>query len=275
MGQIVAGFGASHILFPPSGVEPQAERVFQGLMEIRRRVRELKPDVLVLAGSDHLNTFTLAMQVGLGVGVCDEFTTLGDGGAPATTFPGHRDFAESFTRFAARRDYELVQIEEVRPDHGMAIPKLLIDPKNEIPTVPVYINAIMPVPPSPGRCYRLGGVLREMVETTRPEGERVVVVGLGGLSHWLCLPPQGKVAEAFDRDFMDRMTNGRSDELAKIETEELLEASGNGGLELTAWLFMAGAAPRGAVGETLFYEAIPEWITGMGALALTAPEAAR
>lgn len=269
MGQIVAGFGASHVLFPPSGVEEKAERVFAGLLEIRRRVRELKPDVLVLAGSDHLNTFSLAMQVTLGVGVADEYTTLGDGGAPVATFAGQRDFAESFTRFAARRDYELVQIEEVRPDHGMAIPKLIIDPHNEIPTVPVYINAIMPVPASPGRCYRLGAVLKELVETERPAGERVVVVGLGGLSHWLCLPPQGRVAEDFDRDFMAKMIAGRSEELAKIETAELLEASGNGGLELTAWLFMAGAMPRTARGEALFYEVMPEWITGMGALALT------
>jgi len=269
MGHIVAGFGASHVLFPPDGVEAKAERIFSGLMEIRRRVRDLKPDVLVLAGSDHLNTFNLAMQVTLGVGIADEYTTLGDSGAPANTFQGHRDFGESFARFAARRDYELVQIEEVRPDHGMAIPKLIIDPHNEIPTVPVYINAVMPVPPSPGRCYRLGGVLKEMVETVRPEGERVVVVGLGGLSHWLCLPPQGRVAEAFDRDFMAKMVAGHSEELAKIKTEELLEASGNGGLELTAWLFMAGAMPRDARGETLFYEVMPEWITGMGGLAFT------
>ncbi len=269
MGQIVGGFAASHVLFPPNGVEAKAERVFEGLLEIRRRVRALAPDVLVLAGSDHLNNFNLAMQVTLGVGIADAYTTLGDGGAPATAFAGQRDFGEAFARFAARRDYELVQIEEVRPDHGMAIPKLIVDPQNAIPTVPVYINAIMPVPPSPCRCYRLGGVLREMVETVRPRDERVVVVGLGGMSHWLCLPPQGRVAEAFDRDFMDKMIAGRSDELAEIESEALLEASGNGGMELTAWLFMAGAMPPGASGEALFYEAIPEWITGMGGVALT------
>lgn len=274
MGRIVAGFGASHVLFPPNGVEAQAERVFQGLLDMRRRIQALEPDVLVLAGSDHLNNFNLAMQVTLGVGVADSYTTLGDAGAPVNTFQGHRDFGEAFARFAARRDFDLVQIEEVKPDHGMAIPKLIIDPENAIPTVPVYINAIMPVPPSPGRCHRLGGVLREMVETVRPESERVVVVGLGGMSHWLCLPPQGRVAEAFDRDFIDKMIGGRSDELARIEAEALLEASGNGGLELTAWLFMAGALPADARGEQLFYEAMPEWITGMGALALTPSTAA-
>jgi hypothetical protein len=272
MGRIVGGFATSHVLFPPAGVEAQADRVIAGMLEIRRRVRALEPDVLVLAGSDHLNNFSLAMQVTLAVGVADEFTTLGDGGAPPVTFRGQRAFAEGFARFSGRRDFELVQLEEVRPDHGMAIPRLVIDPANELAIVPLYINANMPVPPSPGRCYRLGGVLKDYVETERPAEERVVVVGTGGLSHWLCLPEQGRVAEAFDEDFIARIAAGRAAELAALTSDEILDASGNGGLELTAWLFMAGAVPQGR-GERLYYEAIPEWISGMGGVSLS-PEPA-
>lgn len=268
MGQVVGGFGTSHVLFPPNKVEAKAERVFAGMMELRRRVRELEPDVIVLAGSDHLNNFNLAAQITLAVGVADVYTSLGDGGAPVATFPGQRSFAEDFARHAQRRDFDLVQMEELRPDHGMAIPHMIVDPTNTVPIVPVYINCNMPVPPSPRRCYRLGGVLKEMVETSRPQDERVVVVGGGGLSHWLCLPEQGRVAEAFDEDFIARMIDGRADELAAYEADEIVAASGNGGLELTAWLFMAGALP-GARGEKLFYEPVPEWISGMGGVALT------
>ncbi|HZZ89094.1 MAG TPA: hypothetical protein VFE13_12265 [Caulobacteraceae bacterium] len=268
MGRIVGGFATSHVLFPPAGVEAQAARVLDGMMRLRSEVRALAPDLVVLAGSDHLNNFSLAMQVTLAVGVADAFTTLGDAGAPAVTFPGHRPFAEGFARFAARRDFDLVQAEEVRPDHGMAIPQLIIDPSATLPIVPLYINCNMPVPPSPGRCYRLGGVLKEYVEAARPADERVVVVGGGGLSHWLCLPEQGKVAVEFDQDFIARMIAGRSSELAQLSAADIESASGNGGLELTAWLFMAGAVP-GARGEKLFYEPIPEWISGMGGVSLT------
>jgi aromatic ring-opening dioxygenase catalytic subunit (LigB family) len=268
MGKIVGGFATSHVLFPPNGVEDQAERVLAGMLRIRAEIRALKPDLIVLAGADHLNNFNLAMQVTLAVGVADAFTTLGDSGAPVVTFRGHRPFAEGFVRHANRRDFELVQMEELRPDHGMAIPRLIVDPANEVPVVPVYINANMPVPPSPGRCYRLGGVLKEFVETGRPADERIVVVGTGGLSHWLCLPEQGKVADAFDRDFIARMVDGRSEELAALSAADILEASGNGGLELTAWLFMAGAVPK-ARGEAIYYEPIPEWISGMGGLRLS------
>ncbi|HEX4197383.1 MAG TPA: hypothetical protein VHZ26_08075 [Caulobacteraceae bacterium] len=271
MGVIAGGFATSHVLFPPTGVEDQAERVLQGMLEIRARIQALKPDLIVLAGSDHLNNFSLAMQVTLAVGVADDYTTLGDSGAPVTSFRGHRAFAEGFVRHAGRRDFELVQMEELRPDHGMAIPRLIIDPENAIPIVPVYINANMPVPPSPARCYRLGGVLKEFIETGRPEGERVVVVGTGGLSHWLCLPEQGRVAADFDQDFIERMVAGRAEELAALSADDVLAASGNGGLELTAWLFMAGAVPR-ARGEKLYYEPIPEWISGMGGLSLSPVE---
>lgn len=266
MGAIVGGFAASHVLFSSQGVEQQAANVMHGLLEMRRRIQELDPDVLVMAGSDHLNTFSLAMQVTLGVGVADEFTTWGDG-VPVTTFAGHRAFAEQFARHAARRGFDLVQIEEVRPDHGMATPKLVADPRNAIPTVPVYLNTLMPIPPSPKRCFSLGQALKEMVETTRPADERVVVMGVGGMSHWICVPEQGTVAEDFDLDFIDKLITGRAEELAAIDVETLERETGNGGLELAAWLFMAGAMPPKARGERLFYEPIRQWDTGLGAVA--------
>ena len=63
MGRIVGGFATSHVLFPPTGVEAQAGRVLDGMLRIREQVRALAPDLVVLAGSDHLNNFSLAMQV--------------------------------------------------------------------------------------------------------------------------------------------------------------------------------------------------------------------
>ncbi len=268
MGRIVGGFGTSHILFPPDGVEEKAGRVLDGMMKIRTQVRALKPDVIVLAGSDHMNNFNLARQITLGVGVADEHVPFGDTGLPTTPFPGHRDFAEAFAVFAAQRGFDLVQVEEARPDHGMMIPKYIADPGNRIPIVPLWINAVMPIPPSPSRCFALGGVLKEMVETSRPADERVVVIGHGGLSHWLASAGEGGVNEAFDRAFIAALTDGKPEPYVAMSAAEIVAAVGNGGLEATSWLFMAGALP-GAKGEQLYYESIPEWISGMGGLALT------
>lgn len=269
MGRIVGALGMSHIMFPPTGIEEQAERILSHMLEIRRRLNAMRPDLIVLAGADHLNTFTLAMQVTLAIGVSDSFTTLGDGGVPVSEFAGHRAFAEGFARFASRRGFELVQAEEVRPDHGTAFPKLVLDPDNAVPTVPLFINAAMPVPPQPSRCLALGEALAAYVATERPADERVAVVGTGGLSHWLRLPDEGRIAEDFDRAFIAALVAGDAPRVAQMDSDAMIEAAGNGGLEVIAWLFAAGALP-GARGEAIYYEPVPAWITGMGAIELFA-----
>jgi aromatic ring-opening dioxygenase catalytic subunit (LigB family) len=267
MSSIVGGFATSHVLFPAKDVAQQAARVVAGMMKIRAGVKLLKPDALVVVSSDHMNNFTLAQQIPLAVGVADEFIPLGDMGLPRTPFRGCRPLAEAFVRRAAERGLDLVQVEEVKPDHGMTITKLIADTNPTTPVVPVYINTNMPVPPTPARCYALGGVLKETVEAEGANFGRVVVIGGGGLSHWLCTPEEGRVNEAFDRRFLDLITSGRAAELAQLSPSTLEAEAGNGGLELAGWLFVAGALPH-ARGETVYYEPIPQWITGMGGIAL-------
>ncbi len=267
MGRIVGGFATSHILFPSAGVEAPAQRVFAGMMALRAAVEKLTPDAVVIANSDHMNNFTLANQVTLAVGVADQFEPLGDMGFPVTPFAGCRPLAESFARHADAHGFDLVQVEEAKPDHGMMLTKLVAVPSPATPVVPVWINTNMPVPPSPQRGFGLGRVLTETVEAPGCPCERVVVVAGGGLSHWLCDPQEGRVNEAFDRRFLDEMAAGRGAGLARMSVETLEAEAGNGGLELANWLFMAGALPH-AKGEVLYYEAMPQWITGMGGLAL-------
>lgn len=267
MGKIVGGFATSHILFSPTGVEEQADRVADGFLQIRDRIAELKPDAIVLVSADHLNNFTLAVQVTLAVGIADEHTSFGDGGVPVMTFPGHRALGEDLARHAAVRGLDLIQVEEVRPDHGMMIPKYIVDPDNKIPIVPLYVNAAMPIPPSPARCFALGRALKETVDHQRPDDEQIVVLATGGLSHWLCVPGEGDVNAEFDREVIDKIITGNAHQLTRYSTDQVVELAGNGGLEMTAWMVMAGALPN-VKGEQLYYEAMPQWITGMGGVAL-------
>ena len=271
MGKIVGGVCMSHVMFPPDGVEDAAERVFEGMMEIRRLVARLSPTVIVLATGDHLNNFNLAVQVPIAVAIADVFRTMADGGLPPVDFPGHRAFAEGFVRFASGKDFELVQVEEVSPDHGMAFPKLVLDPTGMIPVVPVYLNAVIPVPPTPARSHRLGQVLKAYVEECRPADERVLIVGAGGLSHWLRMPGQGRVAVDFDNEVIDALVAGQSARIAALSGPEIIAASGNGGLEVINWLFAAGAMEGGS-GRKIFYEPVAEWVTGMGGVELIAQD---
>src|SRR3546814_4716021 len=47
---------------------------------------------------------------------------------------------------------DLAQAEELRPDHGIMIPLMFIDPKGTMPVVPILVNANMDPAPSPARC---------------------------------------------------------------------------------------------------------------------------
>ncbi|MGH6992362.1 MAG: hypothetical protein ACRED8_00505 [Caulobacteraceae bacterium] len=265
MGRIVGAFATSHILFPSRGVETAAAEVFEGMMRLRAEVEALDPDVLVVASSDHMNNFTLARQVALAVGVGESFTPLGDMGIPTTGMRGQPDLAWRFAR--AAEGLGLVPVEEASPDHGMALTRLIASPDPTLPVLPVWINSNMPLPPAPARAFALGEALRKAVEADIGASERIVVVAGGGLSHWLCTPEEGRINQAFDRRFLEMMCQGRFAELAQIGVEELEREAGNGGLELASWLFAAGAVP-GAGGEILYYQPIPEWITGMGGVAL-------
>lgn len=275
MGRVVGAFGMSHIMFPPDGVEAQAETVLLGMLDIRRRVAALRPDRIVLVGGDHFNNFDLAVQVPIALVVADDLQTLGDGGVPVMRFDGDRDFAEGFARFASDRDFDLVQVEEVVPDHGMAFPKLVIDPSAVVQTVLLYVNSAMPVPPSPRRCFALGKALGDYIASGRPEHERTVVIGLGGLSHWLRVPEEGRIATAFDLEFLETLEQGNTASFVdRHSCADIVAAAGNGGLELLSWLVAAGTVDGGG-GERLFYEPIVPWITGVGAIELFATSLVR
>ena len=145
----------------------------------------------------------------------------------------------------------------------------MIDPDRTIPIVPLLVNINMDPPPSPSRCYALGGALRATIESDRPSDERGAILATGGLSHWLNIPRHGEVSEQFDRQVMDAIISGRASELAGMSSAEVVEQGGNGGLEIVNWLIAAATVP-GRSGEIIYYEPIPEWFTGMGGVVLAA-----
>lgn len=268
MAKIVGAFAMSHVVFEPEKAPAKAARVWAGMREIGRRVGELSPDLIVLATNDHLNNFTLALQTPFIVGVADDYLPLGDMGIPKARFRGDRAFADGFVRFAADAGFDIARAEEIRPDHGLAFPNLVVNPHGRARVLPFYINVGNDVPPAPKRVWNVGQTLRDFIERQRPAREQIVILGAGGLSHWLCESEQGRVNETFDRMVIEKLTSGRGRELAELTADEIRREAGRSGLEVLHWIFAASTLPN-SKGEKIFYEPMPEWITGMGGIAIT------
>jgi 2'-aminobiphenyl-2,3-diol 1,2-dioxygenase, large subunit len=267
MARIVAGFGTAHIMMKRGSAGDAGERVFGGMKEIGRRIRAAKPDILVIVSSDHLYNYDLAILPPFGIATDAEHTPYGDMSLPTDVIPGHAQFADGFLRFAADHDADFARLVGYRVDHGIVLPALIASPTRDIPVVPIIINTAMEPVPSLARAYKLGQLLRTYAQT-RPGEERVVVVGAGGLSHWLGVPEMGRVNEGFDRAVLDALVLGTPEQLTSWSREQVLREGGNGGQEILNWLFMAGSVGP-ARGELVYYEVVPEWVTGMGGLHLT------
>ncbi len=269
MGKIVAVAATSHILMSPKGVEERARRVVAGMTQIGRRIAAAKPDLLVVIASDHMFNINLSLQPPFCVGASDSYVPFGDMEIPQEPRIGSRAFAQAFVERAARSGFDLAKGEEIRPDHGIALPLMFMDPERRIPIVPILVNINMDPPPTPARCYALGEVLRATILEDRAPGERVAILATGGLSHWLNIARHGEVSEPFDRWIMQRVTEGKAPELATLSPAEIVEQGGNGGLEIMNWLMAAATVP-GREGEIIFYEQMPEWMMGMGGIMLEA-----
>jgi protocatechuate 4,5-dioxygenase beta chain len=117
------------------------------------------------------------------------------------------------------------------------------------------------------RAIELGGAIKAAVEAM-PDDERVVVIGSGGISHWVGTPEMGKVNEAFDREIMDYACTGNLAGLAACPTNTSSRTAAT-----VAWRSASGRSPWGpcpARGEVIDYAPVPEWVTGLGFVQLFA-----
>jgi aromatic ring-opening dioxygenase catalytic subunit (LigB family) len=267
MGTIVSGFGTAHIVMKRGSGGEAGERVFAGMKEVGARVRSDAPDVLVIVSSDHMYNYDLNLQAPFAVATDDEHVPFGDMDLPKAPLPGHGAFAHGLLDFAAANDFDLARLQGYRPDHGIVLPALLASPQRTIPIVPIIVNTGMDPVPRLTRAWRLGEILARYVADARPENERVVVMGTGGLSHWLGVAEMGRTNPLFDHAVMDAITSGRGVELTRWTSDHVYAEGGNGGHEILNWMVMAGSLPN-AFGERVYYENVPAWITGMGGIHL-------
>jgi len=304
MAKIVLGIGASHSTLMNTHWEEtthkaEAERFRDALYLSREKIAASKPDVVLILGSNHFRGFWLDLipAFTLGVGEC---ISSGESGTPK----GPQRVDVEFARHLANElieggRFDLAYSARLQIDHGQSHAIQYLLDGIDVPIVPLVVNVFAPPLPTFKRCEEVAMALRDAV-ASYPADTRVVVIASGGLSHRLPWPdwrdPHGEdedfmvqawldgrenwsdydvrrrqiiraadaaITPEFDDRILDLFASGKASELAEFTTQQIEDEAGNGAQELRTWLMMAAMLDY-VPGERLAYEAIPEWLTGMG-----------
>jgi aromatic ring-opening dioxygenase catalytic subunit (LigB family) len=204
----------------------------------------------------------------------------------------HQLLAQAILYGSVERGVDLAFSESASIDHSFVMPLSLLTPRLDVPIVPVMQNCNVPPRPTFGRSRELGRAIRQSIR--RGPGGRAVVLGTGGLSHWVgsstrrafmnraagtrlaeltqhpvVLEETGEINQEFDRQFLDQVCAGRLGDFAATWTPERLEeVAGNGAQELRNWITTAAIADD-ARAEVLAYEPVAEWLTGTAVVRFT------
>lgn len=268
MAQVVGGFLVPHdpmVFTAPDAVPPhEREAVHAAYAEAAARLTALRADVTVIVGADHYVLF--------GPGCLPPYLiATSEARGPRERLPGlargpitvARDLANHIVTTGPGSGLDWPVARAITVDHSVAIPqRLLVDAAGVPASIPVYLNCgVEPLLPM-ARARALGEHVGRAVASW-PGDERVVVIGSGGISHWVGTADMGRVNEDFDRWVLDRVSVGDIDALARLTDERLVGDGGNGALELRT--FVAAMAAVGATGgDVIAYVPSPGWITGLG-----------
>lgn len=271
MGQITLGAAISHAPgitgWPDRADSKQSSRFLAGIEKLRRAFAEARPDIIVLVCNEHFVNFYLNNMPAICVGTGESHFGPVEPEAwlriPKRRVPGHPALAKALVKEALNSGFDLSFAEEMALDHGSMVPLYLVAPDTRIPVVPIIVNNIAEPMPSPDRIYQLGALLRGVI-SHRPKGEKIAILGTGGLSHWVGTPEQGRINVAFDEGFLELAAQGKGDRLAQWSPEQIGKG-GNGAHEVRNWLGVMGAFPE-VKAEVVAYEPVVPWSTGCGAV---------
>lgn len=228
--------------------DPYWRPFFDGFPPIREWLDRVKPDIVVSCYNDHGLNFFLDKQPTFAIGTAPELISTDEGwGIPSMpSFPGAEDLAWHIRDSLIRDDFDMLTCQEMLVDHAFTLPMALLWPDQKWPvkSVPVCVNTVLFPLPSARRCFKMGEAIGRAIATF-PEDAKVLVIGSGGLSHQLEGERAGFINKKFDLKFMDSMVDDPQ-WATQFSDLDLVEKTGNEGVELLNWLVARGTVP-GAV----------------------------
>jgi 2,3-dihydroxyphenylpropionate 1,2-dioxygenase len=210
-------------------------------------------EALIVVAAEHFGNFFMNNMPAFCIGIGSEYA--GPIEDPEwlrikrTKIPGASDLGRRLTQ-EVMQTVDTAYAEEWKFDHGIMVPLHFLTPEYDLPVIPVNINCQGPPLTPLHRAWAFGEALRRACDSVP---EKIAIVGTGGISHWPATPDSGKINEAWDRKFLERLMQNDRDALLSYKDEDTYRDAGQGGFEIRTFIAIAAAA--GGPGELQFYTA--------------------
>ena len=229
------------------------DEFYAALEQQRLDIVETKAEVIIVIAAEHFANFFMNNMPAYCVGIGESYEgPIEDPewlAIEKTTIPGAPDLGKRLTRIIMET-VDVSYSEEWKFDHGIMVPLNFLTPSYDLPVIPVNINCQGPPLTPLHRAWAFGEALRRACDQVP---EKIAIVGTGGISHWPATPDSGKINEAWDREFLDRLMNHDKEALLSYNDEDTYRDAGQGGFEIRT--FITAAAAAGGKGNLQFYTA--------------------
>ena len=236
-------------------VENTARRdeLFGKMDVMRQQIMASGAEALLLVAAEHFANFFMNNMPAFCMGMADSYEgPIEDPNwlrIARTRVPGNADLSRRLIR-EVMQSVDTAYAEEWKFDHGIMVPLHFLTPAYDLPVIPANINCQGPPLTPLARAWAFGEALRRACDAVP---EKIALIGTGGISHWPATPDSGKINEAWDREFLDRLLRQDRAALTAYTDEETYRDGGQGGFEIRTYI-AAAAAARG-LGELQYYTA--------------------
>lgn len=204
---------------------------------LRADLEQAKADVLIVVANDQFVNFFTNNIPTFFVTVADE--VRGQFTRHRFQYQNHKELGRAILKAGLEQGIDFSFGEYAELQHTQTVPLYFLLREPKMPILPVYVNTWVDPIPTPHRCYRLGELIRGVLDSWR---ERVAILATGGLSHFPGSPRIGEIDTRFDHELLEIMRAGKGRTLADYTLAQLLEA---GDSEFLNWMVVLGA-----VGDT-------------------------
>ena len=236
-------------------VENTARRdeLFGKMDVMRQQIRASGAEALLVVAAEHFANFFMNNMPAFCMGMADSYEgPIEDPNwlrIARARVPGNADLSRRLIR-EVMQSVDTAYAEEWKFDHGIMVPLHFLTPDYDLPVIPANINCQGPPLTPLARAWAFGEALRRACDAVP---EKIALIGTGGISHWPATPDSGKINEAWDREFLDRLLRQDCAALTAYTDEETYRDGGQGGFEIRTYI-AAAAAARG-LGELQYYTA--------------------